>query len=99
MRMAVHTIILRGNKVDYQVLFNLAVGAVSVTGGWVLSRVYHSLDRLDEDVRKIPMNYVQKDDFKTAVADIKNDIRTGFAQVDRTLNSLFDRVNEKADKS
>jgi hypothetical protein len=54
---------------------------------------------LDEDVRKIPLNYVQKDDFKTAVADIKNDIRTGFAQVDRTLNSLFDRVNEKADKS
>jgi len=98
MRMAVHTTILRGNKVDYQVLFNLAVGAVSVTGGWVLSRVYHSLDRLDEVVRKIPLNYVQKDDFKTAVADIKNDIRTGFAQVDRTLNSLFDRVNEKADK-
>jgi hypothetical protein len=89
----------RGDTVDYQVLFNLAIGAVSVTGGWVLSRVYHSLDRLDEDVRKIPMNYVQKDDFKTAVADIKNDIRTGFAQVDRTLNSLFDRVNEKADKS
>jgi hypothetical protein len=60
--------------------------------------VYHSLDRLDEDVRKIPLSYVQKDDFKSAVADIKNDIRTGFAQVDRTLNSLFDRVNEKADK-
>ena len=50
-------------------------------------------------MRKIPLSYVQKDDFKTAVADIKNDIRTGFAQVDRTLNSLFDRVNEKADKS
>ena len=84
---------------DYQVLFNLAVGAVSVTGGWVLSRVYHSLDRLDEDVRKIPMNYVQKDDFKTAVADIKNDIRSGFQQVDRTLNTLFERINEKADKA
>ena len=83
---------------DYQVLFNLAVGATGVFGGYVLSRIYHSLDRLDEDVRKIPLNYVQKDDFKTAVTDIKNDIRTGFSQVDRTLNSIFDRLNEKADK-
>jgi hypothetical protein len=85
--------------VDYQVLFNLAVGAAGLFGGYVLSRIYHSLDRLDEDVRKIPINYVQKDDFKSAVADIKNDIRTGFSQVDRTLNSIFDRLNEKADKA
>lgn len=84
---------------DYQVLFNLAVGAAGLFGGYVLSRIYHSLDRLDEDVRKIPINYVQKDDFKSAVADIKNDIRTGFSQVDRTLNSIFDRLNEKADKA
>ena len=83
---------------DYQVLFNIAYGLAGIFGGYVLNRVYSSLDRLDDDVRKIPLNYVQKDDFKTAVADIKNDIRTGFAQVDRTLNSLFDRVNEKADK-
>ena len=84
---------------DYQVLFNLAVGAAGVFGGYVLSRIYHSLDRLDEDVRKIPMNYVQKDDFKTAVADIKNDIRAGFQKVDYSLNALFERINEKADKA
>ena len=84
---------------DYQVLFNLAVGTAGVFGGWVLSRIYVSIDRLDADVRKIPVNYVQKDDFKTAVADIKNDIRSGFQQVDRSLSVLFDRINEKADKT
>lgn len=83
---------------DYQVLFNLAVGLVGVLGGFVLSRLHHNLDRLDTNVREIPMIYVQKDDFKTAVTDIKHDIRAGFSQVDRTLNSLFDRVNEKVDK-
>jgi hypothetical protein len=36
---------------------------------------------------------------KDAIDEGGDDIRTGFAQVDRTLNSLFDRVNEKADKS
>lgn len=83
---------------DYQVLFNLAVGAAGVFGGYVLSRIYHSLDRLDEDVRKIPLNYVQKDDFKTAIAEVKMDIRTGFQQIDKTLGTIFDRLNDKADK-
>lgn len=83
---------------DYQVLFNLAIGAAGLFGGYVLTRIYNAIDKLDDDVRKIPLNYVQKDDFKTAVADIKNDIRAGFHQVDRTLASIFDRLNEKADK-
>lgn len=84
---------------DYQVLFNLAIGAAGLFGGYVLTRIYNAIDKLDDDVRKIPLNYVQKDDFKTAVADIKTDIRTGFQQVDKTLNTLFDRLNEKVDKA
>ena len=84
---------------DYQVLFNLAIGAAGLFGGYVLTRIYNAIDKLDDDVRKIPVNYVQKDDFKTAVADIKNDIRAGFQQVDRSLSVLFDRINEKADKA
>ena len=83
---------------DYQVLFNIAFGAAGVLGGWVLNRIYSAIDKLDADVRAMPHTYVAKDDFKTAVVDIKNDIRSGFAQVDRTLASIFDRLNEKADK-
>ena len=83
---------------DYQVLFNIAFTVVGILGGWVLNRIYVSIDKLDTDVRAMPHTYVAKDDFKTAIADIKTDIRSGFAQIDRTLNTLFDRVNEKADK-
>lgn len=84
---------------DYQVLFNLAVGVVGIFGGWILSRIYHSIDKLDTDVRALPHTYVSKDDFKTAIADIKVDIRSGFQQIDRNLSSIFDRLNEKADKA
>ena len=84
---------------DYQVLFNLAIGAAGLFGGYVLTRIYNAIDKLDDDVRKIPLNYVQKDDFKTAVSDIKTDIRSGFQQIDKTLASIFDRLNEKADKA
>ena len=82
----------------YQVLFNIAVGAAGVFGGWVLNRIYVSIDKLDTDVRAMPHTYVAKDDFKAAVTDIKTDIRSGFAQIDRTLAMIFERLNEKADK-
>ena len=63
-----------------------------------MNRVYVAIDKLDTDVRNMPHTYVSKNDFKDAVSDIKTDIRTGFQQVDKTLNTLFDRINEKVDK-
>lgn len=83
---------------DYQILFNVAFTVVGILGGWVLNRIYVSIDKLDTDVRAMPHTYVAKDDFKSAVLDIKTDIRSGFSQMDRTLSTIFDRLNEKADK-
>jgi hypothetical protein len=85
--------------VDYQVLFNVAIGAAGLFGGYVLSRIYNAIDKLDADVRAMPHTYVQKDDFKSAILDIKTDIRVGFQQVDKTLHTIFDRLNDKADKA
>lgn len=84
---------------DYQVLFNVAIGAAGLFGGYVLSRIYNAIDKLDADVRAMPHTYVQKDDFKSAILDIKTDIRVGFQQVDKTLHTIFDRLNDKADKA
>ena len=83
---------------DYQLLFNIAIGAVGVLGGWVLTRIYSAIDKLDDDVRNIPKNYVQKDDFNIAMRDMKTDIRDGFAHIDRTLNTIFERINQMADR-
>ena len=83
---------------DYQVLFNIAFTIVGILGGWVLNRIYVSIDKLDNDVRAMPHTYVAKDDFKNAITDIKTDIRSGFAQIDKTLATIFDRLNDKADK-
>lgn len=83
---------------EYQVLFNIAIGVAGIFGGWVLNRIYSAIDKLDADVRAMPHTYVAKDDFKTATTELKTDIRMGFQQIDRTLASIFDRLNEKADK-
>lgn len=72
---------------DYQVLFNVAVLVASFFGGWTLNTITRTLERLDTDVRAMPMNYVQRDDYR---ADIKH--------IESMLGKIFDKLDGKADK-
>lgn len=72
---------------DYQVLFNLAITAAAFFGGWTLSRIYSAIDRLDNDVRKMPHEYVSKDDYKTDLKELKD-----------MLSRIFDKLDSKVDK-
>jgi len=73
--------------VDYQVLFNLAVTAAAFFGGWILSRIYSAIDRLDDDVRDLPKVYVSKDDYREDLREIKD-----------LLGAIFKRLDHKVDK-
>lgn len=72
---------------DYQVLFNIAVAVAGFFGGWTLNRIYQAIDRLDNDVRHMPSNYVSRDDYRADMVDIKS-----------MLGRIFDRLDNKADK-
>jgi len=72
---------------DYQVLFNIAVAAAGFFGGWVLNNIYSSLERLDTDVRAMPLNYVTRDDYRSDMRDIKD-----------MLGKIFDKLDGKVDK-
>ena len=72
---------------DYQVLFNIAVAVAGFFGGWTLNRIYQAIDRLDNDVRSMPLHYVTRDDYRTDIRDIRN-----------MLGKIFDRLDGKADK-
>lgn len=72
---------------DYQVLFNIAVAVAGFFGGWTLNRIYQAIDRLDNDVRHMPSNYVARDDYRADMVDIK-----------AMLGRIFDRLDGKADK-
>jgi len=73
--------------VDYQVLFNIAVTAAAFFGGWILSRIYSAIDRLDDDVRDLPKVYVSKDDYREDLREIKD-----------LLGAIFKRLDHKVDK-
>lgn len=72
---------------DYQVLFNIAVAVAGFFGGWTLNRIYNAIDRLDGDVRNMPINYVTRDDYRNDIKDVR-----------AMLEKIFDRLEGKADK-
>jgi predicted RNA-binding protein with EMAP domain len=72
---------------DYQTLFNIAVAVAGFLGGWTLNRIYQAIDRLDNDVRQMPMSYVARDDYRTDLKDIRD-----------MLGKIFDKLDGKADK-
>lgn len=72
---------------DYQVLFNLAIATAGFFGGWVLNNIYRSLERLDTDVRAMPLNYVTRDDYRADLREIKD-----------MLGKIFDKLDAKVDK-
>lgn len=72
---------------DWQTLFNIAVGLCGVFGGWILNDISRSIRILDQDVRKMPLTYVTKDQYRDDIAEIKT-----------MLGKIFDRLDGKADK-
>lgn len=84
---------------DYQVLFNIAFGAAGVFGGWVLNNITKSIERLDTDVRAMPHTYVSKEDWKDAMREMKDEMRSGFDRMETNMNSVFKKLDKKEDKS
>ena len=72
---------------DTQLLFNIVVGVAGMFGGWILNNISRSIERLDEDVRQMPVNYVTKTDYKSDIMEVKD-----------MLGKIFDRLETKADK-
>jgi hypothetical protein len=72
---------------DSQMFFNIAIGLASFFGGWILNNITKSVDRLDEDIRKLPMTYVSKDEYHRDITEVKT-----------MLGKIFDKLDGKVDK-
>lgn len=72
---------------DFQTAFNIALSLAAFMGGWIVNRITSSLDRLDNDVRSMPLNYVTRIDYRRDIDELKDICR-----------QIFDKLDEKADK-
>jgi len=74
-------------EVDLQILFNIAVAIAGFFGGWILNNISRTMNKLDDDVRAMPLNYVTKDDYKSDISEIKGML----AEIYRELRNKADR--------
>lgn len=76
---------------DNQQLFNLVVSVAGFLAVFVFYQVMQRLQRLEDTLnsleKQLPHDYVQKDDYKSDIKDIKD-----------ILRQIFDKLDNKADK-
>lgn len=72
---------------DNQLLFNAAVSIAGFLGGWVLNNIYKTMDRLDKDVRQMPLMYVTQTSYRSDIDEIKS-----------MLIRIHDKLDTKVDK-
>jgi hypothetical protein len=72
---------------DMQVLFNIVLGVAAFLGGWTVNNLTRSIERLDKDIRNMPLTYVTQTTYQRDIDDIKS-----------MLGKIFDKLDEKMDK-
>jgi hypothetical protein len=72
---------------DGQILFNIVVGVAGMFGGWILNNISRSIERLDKDVRAMPLTYVTQVTYQRDIDEIK-----------AMLRLIFDKLDDKEDK-
>lgn len=77
---------------DVQTLLNIFFGLFSGGVGWFAREMWSAVKELKSDLAKLredlPKEYVAKEDFKDGIRELKD-----------MLNKIFDRLDNKADKT
>jgi len=72
---------------DNQQLFNLVVSVAGFLAIYVINTLTRQIQRLEDELKTLPHDYVQKDDYRADMRDVKE-----------LLKQIFDKLDGKADK-
>jgi len=73
--------------VEPQFLINILFAAAGAAFGWILNTISRSIIRIEDRIAEMPMMYVNREDYREDIHDIKG-----------MLSKIFDRLENKADK-
>ncbi len=72
---------------ENQAVFNFVVAIAGFLAVFVFTSVTKKLQKLEDKLSDLPIVYVQKDDYRADIAEIK-----------LILKQIFDKLDNKADK-
>ena len=73
---------------DNQQIFNIVVSIAGFLAVYVFNRTTKQIQRLEDKLNELPKEYVAKDDYRSDITEIKS-----------ILKQIFDKLDNKADKS
>jgi len=73
--------------VESQWLINLGFGAAGAFGMWILNRLSTSVEKIEDNIKDMPIRYVTKDDYRQDIAEIKT-----------MLGDIYKELRTKVDK-
>ena len=73
---------------DNQQIFNAVVSIAGFLAVFVFNNVTKQIQRLEDKINELPKEYVAKDDYRSDITEIKS-----------ILKQIFDKLDNKADKS
>lgn len=74
-------------NVEPQFLINILFATAGAAFGWILNSISRSIVRIEDRISEMPMIYVNRDDYRVDIQDIKG-----------MLGKIFDRLDKKADR-
>ena len=72
---------------DNQQLFNAFVSIAGFLAVWVFTTLMQRVQKLEDKINDLPFEYIQKDDYKEDIKEVKE-----------ILKQIFDKLDSKADK-
>ena len=72
---------------DNQQLFNIVVAVAGFLAVFVFNWITRKIQKLEDEMKTIPHDYVQKDDYRNDIKEVKD-----------ILRQIFDKLDGKADK-
>ena len=72
---------------DNQQLFNLIVSVAGFLAVYVINSLTRGIQKIEDKVNDLPHSYVQKDDYRDDIKDVKD-----------ILKQIFDKLDNKQDK-
>ena len=73
---------------DNQQIFNIVVSIAGFLAVYVFNNTTKQIQRLEDKLNEFPKEYVAKDDYRSDITEIKS-----------ILKQIFDKLDNKADKS
>jgi hypothetical protein len=73
---------------DNQQLFNAVVSIAGFLAIWVFTTLMQRVQKLEDKLSEMPKEYVQKDDYRNDIKEVKD-----------ILKQIFDKLDAKADKA